>query len=202
MYYVTNIAAFVFLILSIVHLVFGVVSLIMRKKNGVKYLISAVACFVASGVLMLMIPEKSETLSIPHIENVVAESEESDIEIEEPEESEKSEDKLVYEDSTIAVTYRGLSDVVGNIGMAFTIENKGDHEITVYPMDSSINDTMVLFGSGFPATIRAGKKFNQVWVANPETVGISGCEDVTEIEMSFNYDDVTTDLIKISTKGD
>jgi hypothetical protein len=65
-------------------------------------------------------------------------------------------------------------------------------------MDSSINDTMVLFVSGTPATVRPGKKFTQVWAANPETVGVSGVEDVKEMAFSLNYDDVTTELIEIN----
>lgn len=197
MYYFANIAAFVFLILSIVYLILGIVSMILRRKNGAKYLISAVVCFFVSGLFMVMIPEKDETASVTHMDNVVAQTEESDIKAEKPKELDKSEDEIVYEDSTITVTYHGLTDVVGNIGMKFTIENKGDHDLTVYPMDTSINDTMVIFLAQHSPTIRPGKKTNGVWLANPEIVGISGYEEVREIEFKLGYDDVTTNYIII-----
>lgn len=96
-------------------------------------------------------------------------------------------EKVVYEDSGLKVTFMGVTDVVGSVGLKFELENKSNEEITVYPENASINDHMVMLGSGIPATIRPGKKFDQVWVTNPETAGISNTKDIEQIEFVLRY---------------
>lgn len=85
--------------------------------------------------------------------------------------SEESGDKekaeVIYEDEYIKVTNRGF-DKDDSTGMALAmflvdIENKTDQEITVLPMDSSVDDTMVQFTSGVPATMQGKKEISQAW---------------------------------------
>ncbi len=104
---------------------------------------------------------------------------------------------VVYEDDTLIATYTGLSNVVGQIGISFSLENKSNQEVMVLPLNSSINDVMVQFVSGVPATIQPGMVFNQVWMANPQVVGISDSSEVTEIELSLYFGDTETDIITI-----
>ena len=53
---------------------------------------------------------------------------------------------------------------------------------------------MVQFVSGIPASIQPGKTFNQVWMANPQVVGVCNSSEVTEIEFAL------TILISMSYK--
>lgn len=117
-------------------------------------------------------------------------------ETESPNNQEKTSE-VVYEDDILTVTFVGVSDVAGQIGLSFTLENKGAEEITVLPLDSSINGTMVQFTSGTIADIQAGKKLNQVWMCNPEVIGISNSSEVKTIEFSLDFADTDTDTIKI-----
>jgi hypothetical protein len=104
--------------------------------------------------------------------------------------------EVVYEDSTLTVTFKGVSEVAGQIGMSFTLDNTGADEITVLPIKGSVNGVMVQFVSGTPATILPGKTANQVWMANPEVVGATA-DEVTSIEVVLQYGDTTTDPIHI-----
>lgn len=85
--------------------------------------------------------------------------------------SEESGDKekaeVIYEDEYIKVTNMGF-DKDDSTGMELAmflvdIENKTDQEITVLPMDSSVDDTMVQFTSGVPATMQGKKEISQAW---------------------------------------
>lgn len=86
-------------------------------------------------------------------------------------ESEESGDKekaeAIYEDEYIKVINRGFEkdDSTGmELAMFLVdIENKTDQEITVLPMDSSVDDTMIQFTSGVPATMQGKKKISQAW---------------------------------------
>ena len=104
--------------------------------------------------------------------------------------------EVVYEDGTLTVTFKGVSEVAGQISMSFTLDNNGADEITVLPIKGSVNDVMVQFVSGTPATILPGKTTNQVWMANPEVVGATA-DEVTSIEVVLQYGDTTTDPIHI-----
>lgn len=104
--------------------------------------------------------------------------------------------EVVYEDGTLTVTFKGVSEVAGQIGMSFTLDNNGADEITVLPIKGSVNNVMVQFVSGTPATILPGKTANQVWMANPEVVGATA-DEVTSIEVVLQYGDTTTDPIHI-----
>ena len=104
--------------------------------------------------------------------------------------------EVVYEDDTLTVTFKGVSEVAGQIGMSFTLDNNGADEITVLPIKGSVNGVMVQFVSGTPATILPGKTANQVWMANPEVVGATA-DEVTSIEVVLQYGDTTTDPIHI-----
>ena len=115
-----------------------------------------------------------------------------------PTETSIQSDVVVYEDNSLKATFKGVSDVAGQIGMTFMLENKSNEEILVLPMNSSINDVMVQFVSGIPASIQPGKTFNQVWMANPEVVGVSDSSEVTGIEFVLIFGDTETEVIKIT----
>ena len=114
-------------------------------------------------------------------------------------EEDSSSGQVVYEDDVLTATFVEVTDVSGYIGIIFTLENNGSEEITVYPTDTSVNDAMVTFTSGVPATIQSGKHMTQTWLVNPETVGVESASEVTTFELSFTYDNFAsqTDSIKI-----
>lgn len=80
-----------------------------------------------------------------------------------PTTSEKNTDveQIIYEDSTLKAVYKGVSD---QGVMTVSLENKADDEITILPMDSSVDGEMIQFTSGTLATIQPGKTFNQGWI--------------------------------------
>ena len=71
---------------------------------------------------------------------------------------------VVYEDETLKADYLGMSETSGIVIMSIRLENKTDSEITVLPMDSSVDGMMVQFTSGSLATIQGGKSFTQSWI--------------------------------------
>lgn len=75
--------------------------------------------------------------------------------------------KVIYEDEYIKVTSQGFKkDDSTGVELAMflvNIENKTDEEITVLPMDSSVDDNMVQFTSGMPAIVQGKKKISQAW---------------------------------------
>ncbi len=111
--------------------------------------------------------------------------------VETPEESSK---QVIYEDKYIKATYQGISDTI----MSVSLKNKSDEEITVLPMDSSVDGVMKQFTSGVIATIQPGKTFNQSWIL--------GTTPTKEIEFSMSIcgkdmsELVRTDSLKIKVK--
>lgn len=108
--------------------------------------------------------------------------------------SNASAEQVIYEDEYIKATYLGVSDTI----MSVSLENKSDEEITVLPMDSSVDGTMKQFTSGTLATIQPGKTFNQGWIL--------GATPTNEIEFSMSIcgkdmsELVRTDSLKIEVK--
>lgn len=105
---------------------------------------------------------------------------------------------VFYEDKTLKATYKGISEMSGIVMLNVTLENKTDEEITVLPMDSSVDDTMVQFTSGVPATMQGGKKMNQAWIIGTKpkkdvSLSLSICDkDMHELKR--------TDVLTIDTK--
>lgn len=112
--------------------------------------------------------------------------------------SSTSNEKVIYEDNNLKVTFLGVSDKLGYIMISARFENKTDGELTVYPMDSSVNGTMVMYVSGVPASMQAHKNFNQSWTFNQETVGIKEASEVKNLEFKLHYNDVTSNTITIN----
>lgn len=113
---------------------------------------------------------------------------------------EETSNPVVYEDEYVKVIFTGMTEnesVPDTAIACFSLENLSDQEITVYPADSSVNDTMVMFLSGFPATMQAGKKFNQGWFFTFQNVGVSELSEITQLEFSLRIvDSEFTDLVK------
>ena len=107
---------------------------------------------------------------------------------------EESSQQVIYEDEYIKATYQGISDTI----MSVSLENKSDEEITVLPMDSSVDGVMKQFTSGMIATIQPGKTFNQGWI-----LGATPTKEI-EFSMSICGEDmselVRTDSLKIAVE--
>lgn len=102
--------------------------------------------------------------------------------------------QVIYEDEYIKATYQGISNSI----MSVSLENKSNEEITILPMDSSVDGVMKQFTSGVIATIQPGKTFNQGWIL--------GAMPNKEIEFSMSIcgkdmsELVRTDSLKIEVK--
>ena len=96
--------------------------------------------------------------------------------------------QVIYKDEYVEVTFEGVSDlpmVEGMTAVNLSFQNLSDQEITVLPLDSSVNDSMVQFVSGTPATMQGGKKLAYAMSFNNETAGISDYSEVKTLEFSL-----------------
>lgn len=106
----------------------------------------------------------------------------------------ETSEQVIYEDEYIKATYQGISNSI----MSVSLENKSNGEITILPMDSSVDGVMKQFTSGVIATIQPGKTFNQGWIL--------GAMPNKEIEFSMSIcgkdmsELVRTDSLKIEVK--
>ena len=106
----------------------------------------------------------------------------------------ETSEQVIYEDEYIKATYQGISNSI----MSVSLENKSNEEITILPMDSSVDGVMKQFTSGVIATIQPGKTFNQGWIL--------GATPNKEIEFSMSIcgkdmsELVRTDSLKIEVK--
>ena len=101
----------------------------------------------------------------------------------------ESSAEVIYKDEYVEVTFEGVSDlplVEGMTVVNLSFQNLSDQEITVLPLDSSVNDSMVQFVSGTPATMQGGKKLVYVMSFNNETAGISDYSEVKTLEFSLS----------------
>ena len=108
--------------------------------------------------------------------------------------------QVIYEDDNLKAEYLGVSDNAGYIMINMHFENKTDGELTVYPMDSSVNGVTVQYTSGMPATMQGGKVCNQSWAFNQDTVGIKTSSEVKSLQFKLNFGDTTTDNIDITVQ--
>lgn len=115
-------------------------------------------------------------------------------------ETDSQKAQVVYEDDSLKAEYLGVSDNAGYVLINMHFENKTDGEMTVLPMDSSVNDVAVQYTSGMPATMQAGKVCNQSWTFNQDTVGIKTSDEVKSLQFKLNFNDTTTDNIDIAVK--
>lgn len=104
----------------------------------------------------------------------------------------ESSAEVIYKDEYVEVTFEGVSDlplVEGMTAVNLSFQNLSDQEITVLPLDSSVNDSMVQFVSGTPATMQGGKKLAYAMSFNNETAGISDYSEVKTLEFSLSVND-------------
>lgn len=104
----------------------------------------------------------------------------------------ESSAQVIYKDEYVEVTFEGVSDlpmVEGMTAVNLSFQNLSDQEITVFPLNSSVNDSMVQFVSGTPATMQGGKKLAYAMSFNNETAGISDYSEVKTLEFSLSVND-------------
>lgn len=107
----------------------------------------------------------------------------------------EEESQVIYEDDILKAVYKGVSETSGVVIMTVELYNKTDGEISVLPMNSSVDGKAVQFTSGTLATIQGGKEFNQGWI-----VGSMPTENV-EFSMSICDENMSeleqTDIITV-----
>lgn len=108
----------------------------------------------------------------------------------------ESEGMVIADNNYFKATYQGISESFGFYYMNIKFENKTDGEITIVPMESSVDDTMVMFATGVPSTMQAHKSYNAA-------IMIGSNEPKNNIEfklsaMDGNWSELfTTDTIRI-----
>lgn len=111
-------------------------------------------------------------------------------------------EKVVYDGETFKATYLGITELDSVPGVCYIqmkFENKTDQEITVYPQDSSVNDTMVQYLGGVPATMQGGKNINYSMFFYLEKAGLSDISEVKTLEFKLTADfNETSDTITIN----
>lgn len=75
---------------------------------------------------------------------------------------------VICDNEYLRATFLGIGDSFGYVTLDVKLENKTDGEITVIPMDSSVDDVMIQFLSGLPATMQGHKSMNQAWLIGSE----------------------------------
>ena len=119
-------------------------------------------------------------------------------------------EQVFYEDDILKATFVDVIEqeiAPGNAYIRVVFENKSDHDISVFPSESSVNDMMVQYFSGTFATMKAGKKLNYAWFFPLENVSISSIEEIEKLEFSLEIDDenmhqiVKTDMITIEVNS-
>ena len=133
-------------------------------KVAVQVIGWVVVTFISIGLLIavigMVIPEKSESVAVSTrsaVSQTVAESSED-----------KSDEYVICDNEYIKATYLGIMESFGYVTLNVRIENKTDSEITVVPLESSVDDTMIQFVSGVPATMQGHKSINQAWIIGSE----------------------------------
>ena len=123
-----------------------------------------VVTFISIGLLIavigMIIPDKHESVAVrtrQAVSQTVAEVTEA-----------KSDEYVICENDYIKATYLGIMESFGYVTLNVRIENKTDGEITVVPLESSVDDTMIQFVSGVPATMQGHKSINQAWIIGSE----------------------------------
>nr|DAP03627.1 MAG TPA: hypothetical protein [Caudoviricetes sp.] len=123
-----------------------------------------VVTFISIGLLIavigMIIPDKNESVAVrtrQAVSQTVAEVTEA-----------KSDEYVICENDYIKATYLGIMESFGYVTLNVRIENKTDGEITVVPLESSVDDTMIQFVSGVPATMQGHKSINQAWIIGSE----------------------------------
>ena len=108
----------------------------------------------------------------------------------------ESEGMVIADNNYFKATYQGISESFGFYYFNLNFENKTDGEITVVPMDSSVDDVMVMFGTGVPSTMQAHKSYNAAII-----IGSNEPRDNLEFKlaaMDENWSELfTTDTIRI-----
>lgn len=96
--------------------------------------------------------------------------------------------QVLVEDDLVRISYKGSGTMEGVAGTAyvyFEVENLSDQAYTVYPMNSSVNDTVVLLTSGVPASVAPGKTYTYPWSVYYRGVGIQEYADLESLETEF-----------------
>lgn len=94
----------------------------------------------------------------------------------------------VYEDDYIKVSYIEIFEeksVQGACYLKFNVENKSDEKITVYPIDSYVNDSSVQMGSGVPMTIEPGKQSQNPFYIPYSNAGVENMDAIEKIELKL-----------------
>lgn len=160
-------------------------------KVAVQVIGWVVVTFISIGLLIavigMVIPEKNESVAVrtrPAVSQTVAEVTEA-----------KSDEYVICDNEYIKATYLGIGNAFGYMSLDVKLENKTDREITVVPLDSSVDNNMVKFVSSTPTTMQGHKSMNQAWLI--------GNEPQDNIEFKFGILDenwselAVTDVIRI-----
>ena len=106
-------------------------------------------------------------------------------------EPEETSSLVLVDKNDVKITYTGikLTQYLPNqveaymLTVGLVIENTSEVDITVLPLDSSVNDVMKTAASGIPLTVLSGKKgVTGFFFANLEGTGVNSVNDIDQVE--------------------
>jgi len=168
-----------------------------RKKNSNKTALVIILCIFGFSALMGILFGEEEP------KNITSETGSTLVTSSETESQEESyskpsqntlkentytKDRYLTNFNGVKATFMEVCDP--NIGVTalqvkINLENNGNEEVTVLPIDGYVNDTAVQFMSGFPVTIAPGKKAVGVYTFGYNDLGFSKVEDIEKMEFKL-----------------
>ena len=142
-----------------------------------------ISIMLAIAILGMVIPDKS-------VSNISVQSNTKQVETSSPDT--RSEGMVIVDNEYIKATYLGIGNSFGYVTLDVKLENKTEGEITVVPLESSVDDNMVQFLSGVPATMQGHKSITQAWII--------GSEPKNNVEFKLDVlDEHWSELLKTDT---
>lgn len=106
--------------------------------------------------------------------------------------------QVLVDDENMKVSFIEIFEepsIAGAGYLRLKVENKTDKTVTVYPKDTYVNDTSVIFGSGVAMKLAPGKNSQAPYVIFYTNLGITSKDEIQKIEFRLTFDDENYDMI-------
>lgn len=175
----------------------------VKKKKGGKIALIIILCMFVFAALMGILFGEEDVGNIGSGSGAIASSD-----------AESKESVNTYKQDRHLTTFNGVKATfmevydpksgVTALAIKVKLENNGNSEVTIIPVDGYVNDTAVQFMSGLPVTIAPGKTAVGVYTFGYNDLGFSKVEDIEKMEfklglMSSDWSEVKkSDVITIN----
>lgn len=172
----------------------------MKKKNKkAGCLISVVWALALVFTFIILLPKEKTDGDISSKDGQFSEVESEA----ETETATEPEEKPVYEDDTVSVSFVSLYEVEYVDGVAYLqliVENKSDERIWVYLENGSVNGYTIMYGSGTPMYINPGEKSKNPFIVPLGNTDAKCLDDIKEIKFSIGVRNEETNEVLVTTE--